>query len=80
MTHNYYTISHRETGIRLGLGGPLDRSKVLSIIRLRSRGSDGAKFSPSEWMVTAWLGDGGDDDEIQFQVSADEFSHCNGII
>ena len=76
----YYTITNRDTGKRLGFGGPLDLAKTLSIIRGRSRGDDGHPFSASEWTVTAWTGNGEDDDEIEFQVSADEFAAMSGAI
>ena len=77
---DYFTIVNRDTDKPLGFGGRLDRAKALSIIRSRQRGDDGRRFSPSEWMVTGWSGVGSDDDEIVFQVSADEFSAANGII
>lgn len=77
---DYCTIHHRDTNEPLGFGGPLDRAKALSIIQSRVRGNDGKPFAPSEWMVTGWIGLGADDDEIEFQVSADEFSACNGVM
>lgn len=76
----YYTISHRDTGEPLGFGGPLDRAKAVAIIQSRTKGDDGRPFAASEWMVTSWIGDGSDDDKIAYQVSADEFSACNGRV
>ncbi|HET8636013.1 MAG TPA: hypothetical protein VFL96_04105 [Acidobacteriaceae bacterium] len=75
---DYCTIRHRDTNKPLGMGGPLDRGKALSIIRSRARGDDGKPFASSEWIITGWTGNGGDDDEIEFQMSADEFSHVDG--
>lgn len=74
----YYTISHCDTHRPLGLGSKMDRAKALSIIRTRQRGDDGAPFAASEWYVTAWSHTDDGDDRIEFQVSADEFSACNG--
>jgi hypothetical protein len=62
------------------MGSKMDRARALTIIRSRTRGDDGKPFASSEWYVTGWNGDGSDDDEIEFQVSADEFSATNGVI
>jgi hypothetical protein len=77
---DYCTIKHCDTHKPLGFGGKLDRAKALSVIQSRKRGDDGTPFSPSEWYVTGWIGNGSDDDEIEFQVSADEFSATNGML
>jgi hypothetical protein len=77
---NYCTIKHRDTDEPLGFGGPLDRAKAVSIIRSRRKGNDGGPFVPSEWCVTGWVGSGSEEDEIEFQVSADEFAAVNGMI
>lgn len=75
----YFTIRNRDTDKALGLGGPMDRDRALTLIKSRRRGDDGKPFAPSQWMVTAWYGTGGDDDQIEFQLSADEFSATNGL-
>ena len=77
---DYCTIRHRDTDKPLGFGGNLDRAKALSIIRSRTKTDNGKPFSASEYMVTGWNGDGSDKDEIEFQVSADEFSAFNGVV
>jgi hypothetical protein len=69
---DYYTIRHRDTDEPLGFGGPLDRGKALSILQMRR----GLKLQ--EWCVTAWSGGGGEEDEIEYQISADEFVAAKG--
>lgn len=79
----YHTIRHIDTHEPLGGGGPLDRAEALSIIGLRRSVIVGGRERPfvkSEWYVTGWNGDGADDDEIEFQVSADEFAHRKGLV
>lgn len=74
----HYTISNSETHKPLGLGGPLDRAKALSIIRTRQRGDDGAPFAASEWYVTCWSKSDDGEDDIEFQMNASEFADCDG--
>jgi len=77
----YFTVAHRDTDEPLGLGGPLDREKCLSILLMRKSATVAGKTVPfllQEWCVTAWSGDGSDDDEIDFIVSADEFVWAKG--
>lgn len=62
----YYTISNRDSGKPLGMGGPLDLQKAVSILTLR-------KLVLSEWCVTKWYGDGSDNDLIEWQTGGDEF-------
>lgn len=70
----YYTIRHSDTHEPLGMGGPLDRGKAVSILTMRKN------LARSEWYVTGWEGDGSDNDEIVFSVSADEFVDCGGKV
>lgn len=76
----YYTIHSDDTHEPLGFGGPLSRAKALDVIGARKRGPDGKPFSASEWYVTAWDECENADDVIVFQMGADEFMYCKGVV
>jgi hypothetical protein len=67
----YFTITNCDTHKPLGLGGSLDRQRVIDILRA-------ARPKPlilTEWYVTEWFGRGGENigDEIVAQTTADEW-------
>jgi hypothetical protein len=65
----YYTIRNADTDKPLGMGGPLERSEVIGRLTAQRK----HRLVLSEWYVTRWYGDGGDDDQIEEQISAEEW-------